>query len=119
VERERELEILEQLLASARGGVGAALVVTRAPAIGTLSLLAAVRTVADDFRMVSARGGEFDRELPFGILRHLLEPVLARVDAQRAALLDGAAGLAEPCSVAQAPSATPSPPSRRCTACSS
>ena len=46
--------------------------------IGKSSLLAAARTAAAaDLRVLSARGGELERELPFGIVRQLLEPVVA------------------------------------------
>ena len=97
VERERELGVLQRLLDRARDGAGTAVVVEGAPGIGKSSLLATVRAVADGFRVVSARGGELERELPFGIVRQLLEPVLARADAtERETLLGGAAALAEP-----------------------
>lgn len=47
--------------------------------------------------MLSARGSELERDFAFGIVRQLLEPLLARASAEeRARLLDGVAGLAEP-----------------------
>jgi DNA-binding CsgD family transcriptional regulator len=52
---------------------------------------------ADGLRVLSARGGELEREFPFGVVRQLLEPVLAAADqAERGTLLAGAAALAEP-----------------------
>src|SRR5918911_1747311 len=98
VERERELEALERLIASARAGDGRALVVEGPPGIGKSALLAAARTgAAADMRVLAARGGELERELPFGTARQLLEPVLVGASpAEREALLAGAAALAEP-----------------------
>jgi DNA-binding CsgD family transcriptional regulator len=97
VERERELEALERLLAAARDGAGGAVVVQGTPGIGKSSLLAAARAAADNLQVVVARGSELEREFAFGIVRQLLEPVLAAADeAERAVLLAGAAALAEP-----------------------
>jgi hypothetical protein len=50
-----------------------------------------------DLRVLGARGGELEREFPFGIARQLLEPVVAAADgAEREGLLAAAAALAEP-----------------------
>jgi DNA-binding CsgD family transcriptional regulator len=98
VEREVELETVERLLAGARAGSGAAVVFEGPAGIGKSSLLAATRVAAGaDLRVLSARGGELERELPFGIVRQLLEPAVVACDAEeRDALLAGAAGLAKP-----------------------
>jgi DNA-binding CsgD family transcriptional regulator/tetratricopeptide (TPR) repeat protein len=97
VERERELEALERLLTGARAGSGGAVVFEGPAGIGKSSLLAAARNAADDIRVLSARGSELEGDLPFGIVRQLLEPlVVALGDEERAALLAGAAALAEP-----------------------
>jgi DNA-binding CsgD family transcriptional regulator len=98
VERELELQALEALLAGARAGSGGAVVFEGLAGIGKSSLLAAARTAAaEDLRVLSARGGELERELPFGIVRQLLEPVVSPSDAEeREALLSGAAELARP-----------------------
>jgi DNA-binding CsgD family transcriptional regulator len=97
VEREHELEALERVLTSARGGSGGAVVVEGPPGIGKSSLLAAARAAAADLHVVSARGSELERELPFGIVRQLLEPVLVGAnEAEREKLLVGAAALAGP-----------------------
>ena len=97
VERELELETVERLLAGARAGSGGAVVVEGPAGIGKSSLLAAARTAAVDLRVLSARGGELERELPFGIVRQLLESTVVAADAEeREALLAGAAALARP-----------------------
>ena len=65
------------MLAGTRAGVGGAVVFEGPAGIGKSSLLAAARTVAAaEMRVLSARGGELERELPFGIVRQLLEPVV-------------------------------------------
>ena len=98
VEREAELDAVELLLEAARRGAGAALVVEGPAGIGKSSLLAAAREAGtSDLRVVSARGGELERDFPFGVVRQLLEPVVVGAGAaERATLLEGAAGLAEP-----------------------
>jgi DNA-binding CsgD family transcriptional regulator/Flp pilus assembly protein TadD len=97
VEREVELETVGRLLAAASAGSGGAVVFEGPAGIGKSSLLAAARAAAAGVRVLSARGGELERELPFGIVRQLLEPVVMACDpAERAALLGGAAALAKP-----------------------
>jgi DNA-binding CsgD family transcriptional regulator len=110
VERELELETVERLLAGAGAGFGGAVVFEGPAGIGKSSLLAAARTAAVDLRVLSARGGELERELPFGIVRQLLEPVVVTCDAdEREALLAGAAVLAEPVLFAADPEAGAEP----------
>jgi DNA-binding CsgD family transcriptional regulator len=98
VERELELETVERLLAGARAGSGGGLVFEGPAGIGKSSLLAATRTAAGaELRVLSARGGELERELPFGIVRQLLEPLVVAYDPEeREALLAGAAALSKP-----------------------
>jgi DNA-binding CsgD family transcriptional regulator len=98
VERELELETVERLLAGAEAGSGGGLVFEGPAGIGKSSLLAATRSTAgSELRVLSARGGELERELPFGIVRQLLEPIVVAYDAEeREALLAGAAALAKP-----------------------
>src|SRR6478752_5647479 len=98
VERELELETLERLLAGASASSGGAVVFEGPAGIGKSSLLAAARTAAaPELRVLSARGGELERELPFGIVRQLLESAVMAFDAEeRGALLAGAAALAKP-----------------------
>jgi DNA-binding CsgD family transcriptional regulator len=98
VERELELEALERLLAGAGAGSGGAVVFEGPAGIGKSSLLAAARTAAaTELRVLSARGSELERELPFGVVRQLLEPVVVASDnEERGTLLAGAAALAKP-----------------------
>ena len=98
VERAFELETIERVLGGARVGSGGGLVFEGPAGIGKSSLLAATRAAAgSELRVLSARGGELERDLPFGIVRQLLEPVVVASDVEeREALLAGAAALANP-----------------------
>jgi len=99
IERDAELGVLAELLAAARDRRGSVLLVEGPPGIGKTALLATARTLAEThgFRSLTAMGGELDQELPFAIVRQLLErPLLAISPAARADLLAGAAGLAAP-----------------------
>jgi DNA-binding CsgD family transcriptional regulator len=92
LERHHELERIGQCLHWARLGCGSALVVEGPAGIGKTALLAAARDVQEgkDFRWLRARGAELEREFAFGVVRQLVEPVLARAsDEERARLLDG------------------------------
>jgi DNA-binding CsgD family transcriptional regulator/tetratricopeptide (TPR) repeat protein len=111
VERELELETVERLLASAGAGSGGAVVFEGPAGIGKSSLLAAARSAAGKrMRVLSARGGELERELPFGVVRQLLEPVVVASDAEeREALWAGAAALARPVLLAPDPDAGTEP----------
>ena len=95
-DRDAELDAVAGLLADARAGRGGALLVEGAPGIGKSSLLDAARASCDGFRLVAARATELDRELAFGVVRQLLEPVLAcGTDAERRAAMAGSGALAE------------------------
>lgn len=99
VERERELERLAELLASARAGSGAFLFVLGEPGVGKSSLVAAAAARARDLGMevLLARGGELEQALPFGVVRQLFEAELsAESQAARKQLFKGAAELARP-----------------------
>jgi predicted ATPase len=97
VERERELEELARLLAGARRGEGSAAIVEGPAGIGKSRLLTEVRARSDGFRVVAARASPLELAFPFGVVRQLFEPVLMAADSDaRAALLTGAATLAEP-----------------------
>ncbi len=111
MERELELEAVERLLAGAGAGSGGAVVFEGPSGIGKSSLLAAARTAAAaELRVLSARGGDLERELPFGIVRQLLEPVVVAGDAEeREALLAGAAALAKPVLLSADPEAGAEP----------
>jgi DNA-binding CsgD family transcriptional regulator len=98
VEREREIAAIERVLAAARAGVGAALLVEGPPGIGKSRVLAAAHGLAaPGLRVVRARGSELERDFPFAVVRQLLEPVLMGAPEQeRRELLAGAGALAEP-----------------------
>jgi len=101
----RDREIAE-LRAALRDRAGVALVVLEGvPGIGKTRLLEASAAAArtSGARVLSARAGELERELPFGVIRQLVEPVLTP------AQLTGAAALAAPVLEAHpAPNARPS-----------
>src|SRR4051812_45854917 len=95
LEREQELGALATFLAEAAAGL-ARLVVVEGPAgIGKTQLLAEARRRAADagLRVLSARGGELEREYAFGVVRQLFEPALVDT-AARERLLAGAAATA-------------------------
>ena len=97
LERDRELERIARCLQRARQGHGGALVVEGPPGIGKTVLLAAARAAAGEegFRVLRARGAELEREFAFGVVRQLVEPVVAGASQQeRAWLLDGPPGVA-------------------------
>ncbi len=97
LEREPELSLITELIARARGGSGSLLAFMGAAGIGKTALLreAGQHASAAGFRVLSARGGELERELAFGVVRQLLEGAVASMaPARQAELLAGAAGLA-------------------------
>jgi predicted ATPase len=97
LEREPEVEAIDQAMDAARGGAGR-LVLVEAPAgLGKSSLLAAARDRAHDdgFEVLAGRGRDLEREFPFGVARQLFEGRLrAARSAERRRLLQGSAGLA-------------------------
>jgi DNA-binding CsgD family transcriptional regulator len=92
LEREEELALLDALLAKAHDGQGAVAVVEGPAGIGKSRLLDAARERADGCRVLRARGGELERDYPWGVARQLLEASVALAPAEeRAELLVGAA----------------------------
>jgi DNA-binding CsgD family transcriptional regulator len=92
LERERELEVLDRAIAGTLAGT-AGLVLVEGPAgIGKSRLLAEARKRAADnaLSVLSARGGELERDFPFGVVRQLYEPCLAD-EGVRGRVLEGAA----------------------------
>jgi DNA-binding CsgD family transcriptional regulator len=95
VERDRELDTFRRLLAGARAGEGAAVLVQGPAGIGKTALLEAGARLAVDCRVLLGCGGDLERELSFGLMRELLEPVLRSAPAaQRRRWLSGAAAAA-------------------------
>ena len=99
VERDAELRRLRALTAAAATGRGGAIVLEGPAGIGKTSLVAAASEVAAEFGLerLAARGGQLEQDFAYGVVRQLFEPRLMRASAvDRAALLQGAAGLAAP-----------------------
>ncbi len=99
LERDSELGQLEDALTAARSGDGNVVLVQGPAGIGKSRLLAAAceRAAAAGDRVLRARGGELERDFAFGVARQLFEQaVMAHAPAERARLLEGAAGLAGP-----------------------
>ena len=97
LERDGELERITECLQRAGQGPGGALVVEGPAGIGKTALLAVARERAagEGFRVLRARGAELEREFAFGVVRQLVEPVVAGASEQeRSRLLDGPPGVA-------------------------
>lgn len=79
--REEELTRIRAVVDAARKGRSGALVLVGEPGIGKTSLLAAAREHAgDDMTVLSTRGYESERDLPFAGLYALLAPQLDKRD---------------------------------------
>jgi DNA-binding CsgD family transcriptional regulator len=99
LERDDEVAELGRVIAGVARGSGVLAVIEGEAGIGKTRLfeLARERGAAQGVRVLSARGGELERDFGFGIVRQLFEGTLAGADAgARATMLDGAAGLAAP-----------------------
>ncbi len=83
--RTAELDRIEELLAQARRGHGAALIVLGEPGIGKTALLEAARGAARDMLVLGATGVEAEAQLPFAALGEIAAP-----------LVEGMADLPEP-----------------------
>jgi hypothetical protein len=99
LEREAQVAAFEALAEAALGGAGRFVVVEASAGIGKTRLLAEARAIAGSagMRVLAARGGEFEGEFAYGIVRQLFEPLLASAAPElRAELLSGPAALIEP-----------------------
>jgi DNA-binding CsgD family transcriptional regulator len=99
LERERELVTIRESIAAAQAHSGSALVLEGPPGVGKTRLLAESCTLAGElgFTVLSAVGGELERDFPYGVARQLFEAALTGAAARdRVALLDGAARFASP-----------------------
>ena len=93
LEREAELSELDSAFDHARTGHGQLALLEGPAGEGKSTLLAAAssRAQAAGLTVLTARGGEPEREFPFGVMRQLFEPVLAAADPGRRELLLGGA----------------------------
>jgi hypothetical protein len=98
VNRRTERSVLDSLIASARGGMGSALVLRGEPGIGKTALLEYAIESAPGFRIARAGGCESEMELAFAALhrqgmctRSIPEPG-RRQDAVRGFVFDVATG---------------------------
>ena len=92
LERDAELDSLNGLLENAAHHQAALALIEGQAGIGKSALLAELRDRApgEGLRVLAARGGELEQDFAFGVVRQLLEPLLA--DSEEAdRLLDGAA----------------------------
>ncbi len=83
LERDRELAVLDAAIEAAAGG-DAGLVLVEGPAgIGKSRLLAETRArgAVGGLQVLSARGGDLERDFPFGVVRQLFEARLADEEA--------------------------------------
>ncbi|MBF9130310.1 AAA family ATPase [Plantactinospora sp. S1510] len=99
VERDGDLAAIHEVLAAAVAGRGMTVLVEGPPGIGKTAVLAAASEYAMGLgvRVLTSIGGELEQDLPFAIVRQLLEPPLRAASSARSAeLLAGAAGLAAP-----------------------
>ena len=99
LERHAELDALRRAATAARDGRGAVTVMLAPPGVGNTRLLAAASKLAGEagLRVLRGGGAELESTFPFGVVRQLLEPALARLDGdQRGAAFAGAAQLARP-----------------------
>jgi predicted ATPase len=99
LERDQELAVLRGALDRAAEGAGEAVLVEGPAGIGKTALLAMIAAEArgSGARVLQGRGGEYERDFPFGVARQVFEPAIAALDpATRAHVFSGAAALAAP-----------------------
>jgi DNA-binding CsgD family transcriptional regulator len=78
--RQRDSEVLDGLVAAARGARGGAIVVHGEPGIGKTALLGYATEAAAGFHILCTAGSDAEIELPFAALQRLCAPALANVD---------------------------------------
>jgi DNA-binding CsgD family transcriptional regulator len=81
VGRESEIATIERVLAEARSGRSAALIVAGEAGVGKTALLDDAVARAEDFLVLVTRGVEAEAEVPFAALIQLLGPVASQIDA--------------------------------------
>jgi DNA-binding CsgD family transcriptional regulator len=78
--RTRERELLDEMLAQARGGDSAVLVIHGEPGIGKTALLRYAARQASGLRIAEIEGVQAEMELPFAGIHRLCAPMLDRLD---------------------------------------
>ncbi len=99
LEREHEIAVLDAAIARLGLGGGGAIVFEGIAGIGKTALLAQARGRAHDagLDVLTASGGELERDFPYGVVRQLFESAVHRLEPEvRAEVLAGAAGFAAP-----------------------
>ncbi|HVF78041.1 MAG TPA: AAA family ATPase, partial [Solirubrobacteraceae bacterium] len=99
LERDFECDRLAVAIDAALAGEGSAVALEGEAGIGKSSLLAHVTRRGRDagMRVLTARGGELEREFAYGVVRQLFDgPLMALDSHERESVLGGAAGLALP-----------------------
>jgi DNA-binding CsgD family transcriptional regulator len=99
LEREWELDALHEAIDAACASSGRILLLEGAAGLGKTQLLTSTIALAQERDMVvlRARGGELERQYPFGVALQLFEPYLTSAGArERRRVLAGAAAHAEP-----------------------
>jgi len=93
LDREAELSAVAAAVALAPGRTGGLLVVRGPAGIGKSALLRVSERLAEEqgVTVLRARAAPFEREFPYGVVRQLFEPALARGDLPVDDLLAGAA----------------------------
>jgi molybdopterin-guanine dinucleotide biosynthesis protein len=92
LERERQLNALRARLDLALAGAGSAVAIAGPAGAGKTTLLRELAAARPPGRILVARAAELERELPFGVVRQLVEQPLLDLDAERRdALLAGPA----------------------------
>ena len=80
VDRRTERAALDSLIASAREGIGRALILRGEPGIGKTALLEYAIESASGFQIARAGGVESEMELAFAALHQLCAPALDRLE---------------------------------------
>ena len=92
LERDHELQSLDRVVQAARAGEAVLALIEGPAGIGKSKLLSQAGEMASaaGFDVLQARGSDLERELPYGIVRQLFEPLLLDPD-RRERLLSGSA----------------------------
>ncbi len=102
LERDDELAVVDGAVEAAVAGNGNLLLIEGEAGAGKTSLLAATAERAADRGIVvlRARGGEYEQDFPYGVIRQLAEPIISE-PGNGTDLLDGTAAMAAPIFAAQ------------------